>query len=254
MITIKKITTMIVVLFSVNFYAQEIVTDRPDQTESSQTIEKKSFQIESGISFENSNNNSIKNFSGPSTLLRYGISNIVELRFVSEYQSTKIALDEANIDFKGFNDLEFGVKIQLLKNKNINTEIALLSHLVIPTAKTALTTDNFGVVNKLAISHSISERIGIGYNIGYDLVAQQSALTYSVALGFSISNTVGVYIEPYGFWAEQNHFESNFDAGFTFLVKPNFQLDVSYGIGLNNDMQYVAAGFSWKIQKLFVKK
>ena len=248
-------TTLITFIFLVtlNAFSQEIVTDRPDQTESSVTVTKGNFQIESGISIVNEDKGMVTSTFLPSTLLRYGIFEGVELRFVFQNESTEISLDGGNRKFHGFSDLEIGTKIQLFKKENVNTEIAFLSHLIIPTAKTGITTDNFGVINKLSVSHSLSEKIGLGYNIGYDYIEQESALTYSLALGISISDKVGFYVEPYGAWAEGNQFESNFDLGFTYLVKPNFQLDISYGTGINNEMNYLSAGFSWEIHG-FLKK
>lgn len=253
MTTAKKLLIVAIVLFASPIFGQNIVTDRPDQTESSETVGDKNFQIESGMLFQNSDNNSVKSFFGPSTLLRYGISKNIELRFVSQYEKTEFGLEGENREFDGFNDLEIGAKIQLFKREDVNTEIAFLSHLIIPTAKTDLTSGSFGVINKLAISHSISDKVDLGYNIGYDLVEKQSVLTYSLALGISISNKVGFYVEPYGNWAEQNQFESNFDTGLTYLVNPNFQMDISYGTGINHRMEYISAGFSWKIYKLFQK-
>lgn len=254
MIKARIIYGILLFLISMQNYAQGIVTDRPDQTESSSTVERKVLQIESGLAFESFENGVENNFIGPSTLLRYGISNTLELRFASAYQLTKIEFQGADNNFSGFSDLEFGAKVQILKKENVNTEIAFLSHLIIPTAKTDITSNNIGSINKLAISHSISNKVSLGYNVGYDFVVKQSALTYSLALGFSISDRVGFYIEPYGSWVEQNQFESNFDTGLTFLLNPNFQLDVSYGAGFNHKMEYVAAGFSWKIHNFLVDK
>ncbi len=248
----KIIITVGFLLLTSIVFSQEIITDRPDQTESSITVGKNNFQIESGILYQKSDNSN--SFIGSSTLLRYGITNGIELRFVSQYESTKIRLDGGDIKYSGFNDLEFGAKIQLLKKEGINTEMAFLSHVIIPTANENLTADQVGTVNKLSISHAITDKIGLGYNIGYDYVGQQSSLTYSLALGFQLSNSLGFYIEPYGEWGESNNYESNFDAGISYLVNDNFQLDTSYGIGLNNDMQYLSAGFSWRIQNFLVKK
>ena len=83
--------------------------------------------------------------------------------------------------------------------------------------------------------------------MGYDYIEQISSFTYSAALGFSISESFGGYLETYGAFFEGRFFESNFDIGFTYLLNQNFQLDVSYGTGLNNDMKYVSTGFSWNI-------
>ncbi len=248
----KNIILVSFLLLISKVFSQEIITDRPDQTESSITVGKNNFQIESGALYLKSDDSN--SFFGPSTLLRYGITNGIELRFVSQYESTKIGLDGSDIKYSGFNDLEFGTKIQFLRKDDLNTEIAFLSHVIIPTAKENLTSNHIGIVNKLSISHAISDKIGLGYNIGYDYVGRQSSLTYSLALGFQLSNSLGFYIEPYGEWGESNNYESNFDVGFYYLVNDNFQLDASYGVGLNNDLQYLSVGFSWRFQSFLVKK
>ncbi len=254
MSTTKKSFTFIFTFFLLQMYSQDIVTDRPDQTESSSTVGKRNFQIEMGISTLNIENQGISSFLGPSTLLRYGITEGIELRFASQYESTKVEIAGDDFKNKGFNDLEFGVKIQVFKRKDINTEIAFLSHIIIPTANKKLTTNTVGVINKLAISHELTNKLSIGYNVGYDYIEEFHSFTYSLVLGISISKVVGLYVEPYGFWGESNVFENNFDAGFTFLLNPNFQLDTSYGIGLSNTMQYFSIGFSWRINQILVKK
>ena len=72
--------------------AQTIITDRPDQTESSTTIPFKSFQIESGflLGYWEFNNESERLTLGPSTLFRYGLAKWIEVRLVSEYANLKV--------------------------------------------------------------------------------------------------------------------------------------------------------------------
>jgi hypothetical protein len=249
----KKFITLLLVLSTVGVFSQEIITDRPDQTEASSTVPKNSFQIEMGILTQTSDDNSTTNFAGPSTLIRYGISEKVELRLFNQFESNKIELEGGNVKGSGLSDIEIGTKIQLFKKEGVNTEIAFLSHAIIPTAKDELSNNSLGTINKLSISHVISDQIGIGYNVGYDYINKTSAFTYSVAIGFALAEKFGVYIEPYGALAEGNQFESNFDAGFTYLAKNNLQFDISYGTGLNNDMQYISAGFSWNIPQFLMK-
>lgn len=66
----------VIVLFGINYTitAQKIITDRPDQTESSSTIPKGSLQIESGmlLGFAENDNISLRTIIAPSTLFRYG--------------------------------------------------------------------------------------------------------------------------------------------------------------------------------------
>lgn len=246
---IKKCTLIIVLLiFCLGIKAQQIVTDRPDQTESSTTVPLKSLQIESGILFGNYENGLIKQTLIPSTLLRYGLTKGIELRFVQQFENIKNDVTSQS-DF-GISDLEIGAKIQLLKEELINTEIAFLSHLILPTGSEALTIDKFRTINKLAISHALDNKLGLGYNLGYHYFSEGDGnLTYSAALGIGLGEKFGTYIELYGEYAEFTDWGTNFDSGLTYLVKNNLQLDISFGLGLNHKMHYFSLGFSWNISK-----
>ena len=239
----------IMIALSLGLKAQKIVTDRPDQTESSSTVPLKSLQIESGVLVGNYENGLIKQVLIPSTLLRYGLTKNIELRFVQQFENLKN--DAISQDDFGISDLEIGAKIQLLKKEDINTEIAFLSHLIMPTGSNGLTNDKFGTVNKLAISHELNDKLGLGYNVGYDNMGEGNGdLTYSVALGIGLGEKFGTYIELYGEHAEFSDWGSNLDSGLTYLIKDNLQLDVSFGLGLNHEMHYFSLGCSWNISKI----
>ena len=226
-------------------YSQIIITDRPDQTESSSTIPIKSLQFETGILIESIKIE--KQFLTPTILSRYGLTKNLELRLLTQYESLKNKINYEKIE--GISDLEIGTKIQLYKKESSPTEIAFISHLVLPTAPKKLSNDKIGTINKLSISHSISELFGIGYNIGYDFLGSGNGdFTYSLAISYSISNTFGVYIEPFGKYLNLEKHESNFNSGITYLLHDNFQLDISYGVGINHSMKYFAFGSSINIK------
>lgn len=228
--------------------AQTINTDRPDQTESSSTIEKAELQLESGILFGTAKDDffSEEVLLAPTILWRYGLTNGIELRLLTEFTSVKDKLTDDTSS--GITDLQLGTKIQILKKENVKTEIAILSHIIIPTAKDELSINEVGTINKLSVSHDIGETFGLGYNVGYDYYGIGSGnFTYSLALGLNISEKVGFYIEPFGALNELEDHESSFDAGFTYLAQDNLQLDISAGTGLNHDMKYVSIGCSFNI-------
>lgn len=247
---IKKCTLIFVLLTCcLGIKAQTIVTDRPDQTESSITVPFKSLQIESGLLVGNYDNGDLKQLLIPSTLLRYGLTKNIELRFVQQFERLKNNLTSES-DF-GISDLEVGAKIQLLKKEDVNTEIAFLSHLILPTGSNGLTNDKFGTVNKLAISHELNDKLGLGYNVGYDNMGEgEGDLTYSAALGISLGQKFGTYVELYGAYAEFSSWGSNFDSGLTYLLRDNLQLDASFGLGLDHKMHYFSLGFSWNISPI----
>ena len=121
---------------------------------------------------------------------------------------------------------------------------------MLPTAKDELSLNEIGTINKLSISHSLSDSIGLGYNVGYDYYGIGSGdLTYSIAVGFRVSDKIGFYVEPFGNLIDIEIYEASFDAGFTYLVNDNSQLDISYGTGINHTMNYISVGYSLNIAK-----
>ncbi len=240
----KLLYTLIITFFSVISYSQ-IVTDRPDQTESSSTVGLGNLQIESGILVQYEDVNQFRQILAPTSLFRYGLTEGVELRLLSQLESNRFG--DFSID--GISDLQIGTKIQILKGEGRNTEIAFISHIIIPSGTAGLSTDELGTINKLSIAHSLGDRISLGYNIGYDHIDSGNAITYSIAFGFGINDKFGMYAEPFGSWEEDDDFDHNFDAGITYLVNDNCQLDFSFGTGITNNMNYISVGGSWLIQR-----
>ncbi|MBT8385547.1 MAG: transporter [Bacteroidia bacterium] len=231
-----------------SIYGQEIITDRPDQTESSSTIQKGSLQIETGvlIGFSDTEDFSERQLLAPTTLFRYGITNGIEIRVLNQLESIKNLTDSKEV--LGISDIEIGTKIQLLKKVDINTEIALVSHLIIPSGTEELSNNDLGTTNKLSISHKLNEKMSLGYNLGYDYFGKKNGnLTYSMALGVSINEKTGIYVEPYGEFVDFDNHLASFDMGITYLLNKNFQLDFSFGTGMNHTMNFIAAGLSVNI-------
>jgi len=229
--------------------AQTIVPDRPDQTESTVTVPQRSLQIESGILSANYENGLIKQVVIPTTLLRYGLTKNIELRLGQQFEN--LNNDATSQDDFGRGDLELGTKIRLFKKEGVNTEIAFVSHLIIPTGSNGFTNDELGTVNKLAISHELNDKLGLGYNVGYNYMGEgKGDLTYSVGLGLGLGKKFGSYFEFYGEQAEFSSWETNVDTGLNYLLRNNLQLDVSFGLGLNHDMHYFSLGCSWNLRKI----
>ena len=160
----KLLLTLIIALYSLSLSAQ-IITDRPDQTESSSTVPSGALQIESGVVLTyNGDNFSDREILAPTTLFRYGLNKNFELRLVSQFESLKNGIQSNS----GISDLEIGTKVQIYQKEGSNTEIAFLTHLLVPSGSKELTLDNYASINKISIAHDLSENASFGYNIGYD--------------------------------------------------------------------------------------
>jgi len=241
---LKKIAFLLLIFFCHSAYGQKIETDRPDQTESSSTVPAKHLQIESGILLGLSKNASNKEqqILLPTNLFRLGLTKGIELRILSQLESFQNNLGRSS----GISDLEIGTKIHLFGRENSKTEVAFITHLVLPTGSSGLTNSKYGSISKLSISNVLTDYLELGYNIGYNYFGSGNGdLTYSLALGYDLNEKVGVYIEPYGEISELNFWFSNVDAGFTYLIKDNLQFDFSFGTGINHRMNYLSLGMSW---------
>lgn len=242
------LTIVFIIMLSYSGFSQSIVTDRPDQTESALSVPVGSFQIETGMSlmYFSESGNSYRSFSGPSSLFRFGIIKGIELRVTNQFESLK-NLDNED-DFSGMIDMMAGVKVELLNRENTNTKIALLSHLVIPTGSQDLTLNNYGTVNRLAFSHDLTDKLGLGYNIGYDYFSKGSGIMVgTLALGYSVTDKLGLFVEGYGNYIDFEDTYLNYDAGFTYLIKNNLQFDFSFASGINHYMNFISTGISWNI-------
>ena len=228
-------------------FAQNIITDRPDQTESPITLEKGRLQIESGIlnQAEGEGSDALKSLIIPTNLFRYGISNKVELRMVLQLDGIEVYGDET-YQFE-LGHVELGAKTVLNQTEDSKVQIALLSHLQLPKRNWSHFEDQLGFFNRISIAHNLTQKSSIGYNFGYNHYARgEGNLIYTLAIGHSITEKLSIYFEPYGSIFSNSTPLFNFDYGFTYLIHSNLQLDLSFGQGLNDDMNYQSFGISWR--------
>lgn len=232
-------------------WSQVIQTDRPDQTESSAVIPLGTFQWECGFSstWEPGYGGNIRSLAVPNSLYRISLAEWIELRVV--HQLNRVSHHDFGYEqllVEGTSDVQIGAKIQLFQREDARTEIAYLGHAVTPTGDGGLTQYDWGMVNKLCVSHDVGPNWALGYNLGVDLQDGSAIATYALAIGKSINDQLGLYFEPYGSYdIARGTYWASFDAGFTFLSSDTWQWDLSYGTGLNHSMNYTAVGFSWLV-------
>ncbi len=242
--------TILLILFCETGMAQTIVTDRPDQTESALCVPKGSLQVESGLLFEffDSDLESINSSLLPTTLLRFGLFNAVELRLVAEVVRIKQHSDRS--DLWGMTDMEIGAKIHLFQFDKADTDIALLTHVSLSSGTAFNSDDENRITPKVLVSHALNNNISVSYNLGYSKAGDaEGDLLYTLAVGKGIGSKSGVFIETYGEVVEMDTHLSYFNAGFTYLLSDNTQLDMSFGTGINHDYNFFSFGGSFLFSK-----
>ena len=256
-LTLISLNSAFLLFSQQNKNTEPLVTDRPDQTEASSTVGKGTLQIETGglyESFEENNTKSI-NYTYNTTLIRYGILNNLELRLGWDFIEgvTKVNGDKLNNVISGFSPLLLGIKIDLAEEKEGMPEIALVGH-VFPvfTASTDYKPETTGVDFRFSLSHTLSEKSSLGYNLGaqWGNDSPEATFIYTVAYGYSLDNKIGFYAELYGDLPEDNSANHFWNSGFTYLASNDLQFDMYAGTSITKGQDLLLGmGLSYRICK-----
>ena len=236
----------------------EMITDRPDATEAPNVVPHKYLQVETGgfyTSFENDAGAKIEVIGYNTTLLRFGLLKNLELRLGWNFEEAQFSFNGMQFDnvASGFSPLLAGVKVAIAEEKGALPQIGLIGHLMLPfTASTDFRPETTGADFRFAFAHTLSERSSLSYNLGAQWGSDSSeiAYIYTLSYGLSITNALGAYAEIYGDFPEDSRANHLWDAGLTYLVSPNVQLDATVGTGFTEGQDILlSAGISFRIPK-----
>ena len=256
-LTLISLNSAFLLFSQQNKNTEPLVTDRPDQTEASSTVGKGTLQIETGGLFESFEENNTKsiNYTYNTTLIRYGILNNLELRLGWDFIEgvTKVNGDKLNNVISGFSPLLLGIKIDLAEEKEGMPEIALVGHFFpVFTASTDYKPETTGVDFRFSLSHTLSEKSSLGYNLGaqWGNDSPEATFIYTVAYGYSLDNKIGFYAELYGDLPEDNSANHFWNSGFTYLASNDLQFDMYAGTSITKGQDLLLGmGLSYRICK-----
>ncbi|WP_196889965.1 transporter [Aureivirga sp. CE67] len=240
----------------------DLVTDRPDQTESATVVPVGAVQWETGFQYEklSSDFDETENTKFNTSLLRFGLLENFELRLIWNIEESKMTsknlpfANTVNMDSKssGFAPMGFGFKYTIAEEKGWRPKIGFLSHMYFPfTASKELKPEGTAMDTRLAFEHTLSDKFSLGYNFGTNWATGENLqYAYTASLSYSILDRLSVFGEVYGVLEENGHPDHLFDAGFLFLITDVFQWDISGGSGINSDQDYfISTGFTVRLFK-----
>ena len=205
-------------------------------------------------SFEKNNIQS-EDYTYYTMLIRYGILDNMEFRLGWDFVEgvTKVNGNKLNNVMSGLSPLLLGLKIDIAEENGAMPEIALIGHVFpIFSASADYRPEYTSVDFRLSLSHTLSENSSLGYNIGaqWGEDSPEAAAIYTVAYGYSITDKFGAYAELYGDLPEDSSANHYWDAGFTYLVSNDFQLDAYFGTSITKGQDILLGlGFSYRIRK-----
>ena len=238
-------------LGSASAQTPDLVTDRPDQTESATVVPRGLVQVETGYLF--ARDAGVDVFEVPGTLFRIGLGARTELR-----------VGHAGVigsqGRHGAGDSEVGAKVNLIETADGWTpELAILGGLSLPTGGEAFSSDGADPSFLVAFAHELSPRLSLGYNVGAawesspDQPAREASLVYSLALGMGVTDRLGAFLEVFGDrrMTDGSAAGVSIDGGLTFLLSDAMQIDLFVGRSLHGPTAdaFVGTGLSFRLPR-----
>jgi hypothetical protein len=232
----------------------ELVTDRPDQTEAPSIVPRGGLQVETGFVFEKDLEDGVETDSWAynSTLIKYGVNENFEFRFITEYVGETIA-DNENPATKiyGFSPLAIGMKLKLADEKGFWPQASLIGHVNLRTGNKEFEPEYTSGQFRFTCAHTLNENLSLSYNLGaeWNGFTPEATFIYTLSLGYAFNDKVGAFIESYSFFPEAAKADNRADAGITYKFTPMVQADISGGIGLSSNAPdyFLSTGLSFRM-------
>lgn len=245
---------LLLVITSSPLIAQEgqdnIVTDRPSQSESAYLVPTGKFQLETGFLVEKDGEN--KNYTYNVSSFRYGVNEHFELRLITEYLGTKSVVSNEEVVTKGMAPLVIGTKLKVAENNGLIPEVAFVGHLVLKTGAAQYQPDYVTSNFRFSMEYGLSDKFSLGCNLGakWNGSTPNATGVYTFIIGYGLSDRIALFSEVYGFLTEQaGSPDHRFNGGATYRIASNMQLDISGGLGLSDVSpdNFISTGFSIRL-------
>jgi hypothetical protein len=214
--------------------APSLITDRPDFTESPQTVPQGMVQVEAGMTFERSSDSRTTTLG--ETLIRVAAGNKAEVRIGTP---SYLRVNDGSGRKSGLDDASLGAKFVLSRRENF--PLALIVATTLPTGSRRVAARRFSPEAVLATEVDLSKKTGLAFNVGIarpdDGDGRYNQCFGSVSLGVDVSEKVGAFLEAYAFNRTERGGQSQkfINGGFTYALNPNLRLDARIGQGVGND-------------------
>jgi hypothetical protein len=225
----------------------ELVTDRPDQTESASVVPAGYWQIEIGSSFEHDDEQGteVEELALASTLLRLGLHERAELRigWTGFQRMTEDAAGAGAQRIDGVGDMELGAKFLLAEATEQRPQLAMIVASSVPTGSDDVSSHHFEPSFRFNLDLGLGRGVAFGANLGAEWESVPGAQDggtairwiYTVVLGFDLGDRWGAFVEAFGSQRLDGPDvpgESSLDGGVTWSLRQNLQLDLAAGVGL----------------------
>lgn len=235
--------------------SDKIATDRPDFVESSDVVGKHRFQIETSVALERNRGDALKErtFSTP-TLLRFGVSDTIELRAETDGRlvaRTEDLIGGARATERGYGDLSLGVKWHVIDEAGLTPSLAMLAHVDLDSGSARFRGKGARPSLRAVAEWELPQDMSLGIMPGVLLDKDDAGRRYTagilgVVVGKEWNERWRSFVEvaaPQIARARNGSSLVTLDVGVAYLLTKHCQLDSAIARGLNRN----TADWSWTI-------
>ena len=230
----------------------QIVTDRPDFVESSATVGKGRFQLETSVAGIHDRDGTLRqDVLGTPTLLRFGVAETWELRLETDgytRQHTDDTSAPPSQTVYGFGDSELGVKWHMQDRGAGRPSVAWLLHVGFPSGSQSLRSPGIRPSLRTSMEWDLPNDSSIGVMPGVMRKSRDDGHGYvagilGVSLGHNFTERLHSFLEVAAPQLARPPDGGNivtYDFGFSYLITPKVQVDSAVFVGANNHTPDVA--------------
>lgn len=241
---------------------RELSTDRPDKTESPYTVDAGHVQVEMDFAnyvYRDDKGSQSRDWNILPFNLKIGLLNTVDVQLIfNDYLLTrnKNSPNDKTKKTEGVGNVTSRLKINVWGDDGGDSAFAIMPFITFPTSSNGLESDSYegGLILPLALT--LPAEIWLGMMTEIDIVrdddnsGNHSEFVNSVTLGHAIVGELAGYVEFFSSISAQSSSEwiGTFDAGVTYGITPDVQIDVGLNIGVTNSADDLNpfTGLSWR--------
>jgi hypothetical protein len=245
---------------------RDMSTDRPDKTESAYTVDAGHFQLEMDVvtfSYDRYNtdrsNTRVETVGIAPVNLKVGLLNNVDLQLmIDSYTSVRQHDRTAHVVEKnrGFGDMTVRMKMNVWGNDGGKTALGLMPFVKLPTNQDGLGNNSVEGGLIAAFAAELPLNWGLGAMTEIDAVRDEAdgghhaEFVNSITFGHEIASKLAGYVEFFSVVSAESGSDwvGTFDAGLTYALTDDIQLDAGINIGLTRsaDDWNPFIGISWR--------
>lgn len=219
----------------------ELVTDRPDFTESSVVVGTGVIQVESGTSleFDGAGDAHSRTLTTPLALMRLGVSKTLELRLSSDGGLfSTYGQGASRFSTNAAADMEVGAKWAFFTHEPAGFALAVIPMVSLPVGSSLGSSGSYDPTVKLTWAKSLPSGFDLSgnYNVAAirDDLGRYAEQAHSVSLAHEVGGGWGMYWEAFGFITSGRPYGAAWtvNSGVTHGIGGNAQFDVEVGRGV----------------------